>query len=68
MTLAVLQRTGGWRGGEPSLTDALSDPLIRVMMAADRVDPVELEADLRELGQTLRRRDASPAQVAEWPN
>ncbi len=61
MTLAVLQRTGGWRGGEPTLADALADPLTRALMAADHVDPAELEADLKELGRALRRRFSIPA-------
>ena len=37
---------------EMSLSDALSDPLIRAVMAADRVDPARLAA---ELGETARR-------------
>jgi hypothetical protein len=35
-----------------SLHEALSDPLIRAVMAADRVDPARLAA---ELGETARR-------------
>lgn len=34
--------------GEPSLLDALSDPIIRAIMAADRVDPAALATSLRE--------------------
>ena len=68
MSLAILQRAGGWRGGEPSLKDVLADPLIRVVMAAYRVDPVELEADLREVGRTLRKRAPLPAECVELTN
>jgi hypothetical protein len=35
-----------------SLHEALADPLIRAVMAADRVDPARLAA---ELGETARR-------------
>ena len=35
-----------------SLREALADPLIRAVMAADRVDPARLA---RELGETARR-------------
>ena len=35
-----------------SLREALADPLIRAVMAADRVDPTRLAA---ELGETARR-------------
>jgi hypothetical protein len=35
-----------------SLAEALSDPLIRAVMAADGVDPAELAS---ELGETARR-------------
>ena len=35
-----------------SLAEALADPLVRAVMAADRVDPVRLAA---ELGETARR-------------
>ena len=32
---------------EPSLRDALSDPIVQIMMNADRVDPRALELSLR---------------------
>jgi hypothetical protein len=34
--------------GEPSLGDALADPIIRAVMAADHVDPEALASSLRE--------------------
>jgi hypothetical protein len=41
---------------ELTLTNALSDPLVRTVMAADGVDPRKLSAMLREIGSTLDRR------------
>ena len=38
-----------------SLAEALSDPLIRAVMAADRVDPARLAADLAETARHLDR-------------
>lgn len=32
---------------EPSLSDALSDPIVQIIMNADHVDPQALEASLR---------------------
>ena len=44
---------------ELNLSQTLSDPLIRSVMAADGVDPHELETRLSEIARTLagRRRD-----------
>jgi hypothetical protein len=41
---------------EPGLNALLSDPVIRAVMAADRVDPRKLEAELSNLGSQLRER------------
>jgi hypothetical protein len=38
-----------------SLSEALSDPLIRTVMAADQVDPDELAAELAETARRLTR-------------
>ena len=38
---------------EPSLSDALSDPIVQTMMSADHVDPRTLEADLRATAQKV---------------
>jgi hypothetical protein len=38
---------------EPTLADLLDDPLVRAVMAADRVDPAVLAAELRGLAQRL---------------
>jgi hypothetical protein len=51
MRLAPTRRLGaGCR--DMSLHEALADPLIRAVMAADRVDPARLAV---ELGETARR-------------
>lgn len=44
---------------EPSLSDALSDPIIQTIMTADHVDPQALEASLRETAQRVGRRRAA---------
>ena len=38
---------------ELTLSNALSDPLIRTLMTADKVDPVRLESMLRRIAQQL---------------
>jgi hypothetical protein len=38
---------------EPSIADMLSDPMVKAVMAADGIDPVELEAELRSIARTL---------------
>lgn len=39
--------------GEPRLSDALSDPIVRIIMSADHVDPQALEASLRQTAQRV---------------
>jgi len=39
---------------EPSLSEALSDPVIRAIMKADGVDPTVLAADLQRIALNLR--------------
>jgi len=39
---------------EPSLTDALSDPIVRAIMSADGVDPRMLEASLRKTARSVK--------------
>jgi hypothetical protein len=46
---------------ELTLQSALSDPLIRTVMAADHVDPVELESMLRRIAEELAE-DVVPLQ------
>jgi hypothetical protein len=38
-----------------SLTEALADPLIRAVMAADRVDPARLASELAETARRFGR-------------
>jgi len=45
-----------WRFCEPGLNSLLSDPVIRAVMKADRVDPRQLEAELSRLGGQIRER------------
>lgn len=40
---------------EPSLKDALSDPIIQAMMAADGVDRQALELSLRKAAEGVKR-------------
>jgi hypothetical protein len=45
---------------DPSLSEALADPLVRAVMAADHVDPRKLAAELRETAARLNRFDRPP--------
>jgi hypothetical protein len=42
---------------ELSLSEALADPLVRAVMAADGVDPRRLAAELRDVAAHLNRVD-----------
>jgi hypothetical protein len=42
---------------ELTLQSALSDPLIRTVMAADHVDPAELESMLRRIAEEIAQAD-----------
>jgi hypothetical protein len=44
-----------------SLSEALSDPLIRAVMTADRVDPDRLAWELRETARNLQRTNLNVA-------
>ena len=41
---------------EPTLTEALADPLVRALMAADGVDPNDLERRLGAVARRVRQR------------
>jgi hypothetical protein len=43
---------------EPTLTEALADPLIRTLMQADGVDPEQLEASLKATARQIRGRNS----------
>jgi hypothetical protein len=45
---------------ELTLETALSDPLVRTLMAADGVDPQELSAMLNDIGSTLDHAQLQP--------
>jgi len=49
-----------WCHSEPTIAELLSDPIVRALMAADRVAPEELEASLTKIAGTLepQRHDA----------
>jgi hypothetical protein len=46
---------------ELTLTNAFTDPMVRTVMAADRVDPTELAAMLAAMAQTLQRSPPRPS-------
>jgi hypothetical protein len=48
---------------ELTLRNALSDPLIRTVMAADNVDPVKLEAMLRRIAEKVALRQSQPMEA-----
>jgi hypothetical protein len=54
MTFRPAARIGA-RCRDMSLREALADPLIRAVMAADRVDPARLARELGETAQRLAR-------------
>lgn len=45
-----------WRQREPTLKEILSDSIVTALMAADGVDPHELEAMLQKIGRTSKHR------------
>jgi hypothetical protein len=48
---------------ELTLRSALSDPLIRTVMAADNVDPAKLEAMLRRIAEKVALRQPQPTEA-----
>jgi hypothetical protein len=44
---------------DPSLSEALADPLVRAVMAADQVDPRKLAAELHAMAARLNLHDRS---------
>jgi hypothetical protein len=48
---------------ELTLRSALSDPLIRTLMAADNVDPVKLESMLRRIAEQIAPRQPLPVRA-----
>jgi hypothetical protein len=56
-----------WYYREPSLEEMLSDPIVRAMMDADGVDPLELEAMLKEVGRNLGAVGSAGFHPHGWP-
>jgi hypothetical protein len=55
---------GSPRAATPlTFPDILCDPLVRLVMAADRVDPRALKAELRGVAQSLGLQPAERAQT-----
>jgi hypothetical protein len=51
---------------DPALDELLGDPMTQVVMHADRVDPLKLEAMLRSLAREIAARSgASPTALVE---
>ena len=55
-----------WQNKEPRLDEALADPVVRIMMRADRVDPKELERNLRHMARKLSGDGARDPGRARW--
>ena len=55
-----------WHHREPTLEDMLSDPIIRAVMDADRVDPHELQAMLKDVGRALSAARGARSR-GHWP-
>ena len=54
--LAIGRRIGNrvsWRRREPTITEILSDSIVKAVMEADGVDPDVLEAQLRNMARKL---------------
>jgi hypothetical protein len=48
---------------ELTLSDALSDPLVRAVMAADNVDPAKLESMLRRIAEEVAPNLSRPTEA-----
>jgi hypothetical protein len=46
-----------WCHSEPTIAELLSDPIVRALMAADRIAPEELQANLTRIAGTLEPQD-----------
>ena len=55
---AIVRRFAAKR--EPTITDMLSDSIVKIVMEADRVDPEVLEKELRGMAKKIR---ANPAGI-----
>jgi hypothetical protein len=50
--------------GEPSLAEAMADPLIQSLMLADAVDPAELRALMRETARRIELGRYGPRSIS----
>lgn len=48
------ERLTSWHHREPTITELLSDSIIRAVMSADGVDPKMLERELRSMALTVQ--------------
>ena len=51
-----------WRQREPTLKEILSDSIVKALMSADGVDPLELEAMLTQ----INGKSKSARQIGRW--
>lgn len=56
-----------WLKGEPTLSEVLDDPVIRLVMRRDRVDPDRLREFLRGLGTRLPNGEVPPHRQYRGP-
>jgi len=49
---------------QPSLADAMADPLIQALMRADGVDPAELRALMRETARRIELGSYGPQSIS----
>jgi hypothetical protein len=50
-----------WCRSEPTIAEMLSDPIVKALMAADRVAPEELEKSLSKIAARLDHRQVPAA-------
>ena len=48
------ERSTGWCGREPTISEILSEPIVKAVMCADGVDPEMLERDLRSMALAVQ--------------
>jgi len=53
MLRAMLAAIGRRRRREPSLAELLTDPIVKIAMEADKIDPQALEQELRKMARTI---------------
>ena len=46
-----------WCHSEPTIAELLSDPIVRALMAADRIAPEALEANLTRIAGAIEPQD-----------